>query len=258
MNIIPLQFNFIKSKPQSAVTSPLRMKSPVLKDTVSFSGNTEPVKKPDPLDKLVPKNQGVIYKKVRDKDGNVVKKERVEVDIVKTKANTFQFKKDKKVIGRVELRYIPEESCGDSSSFGGLGRNYEEEDITGARLAVDYLYNDCEEEYGGVGHLADLLEVAACKKLGIKPNVISYSVLDAVPLHYMRGKRFIPLNRFDKKFSKYYDRENLNEVVREIVEKTPKGQNFDTSSIKAPFFVTYMPKEMIKELEEELKEHPIF
>ena len=48
-----------------------------------------------------------------------------------------------------------------------------------------------------------------------------------------------------------------NETIKKIVENTPKGEKFDTSELKNTPLM-YMPKEMIKELEKELEEHPIF
>ena len=254
MNIIPLQFNFIKTKPQNTVTSPLRMKKQIAVDTVSFSGNTEPAKKPDPLDKLVPKNKGVIYKKVRDEKGKVIEKVPVKTDIVNDGGGLFLFKIDGKQAGGVVMSCLKKD-CDTKDS--DLIKDSENEGIVGDRMYVYYVQNDNQEEYGGIGHLADLLEVAACKEMGFEPNVISYSVEDSAPLHYLRGKRFIPFKEYSENLYKYYDNKNPDDVVKEIIDSTPKGEKFDTSNIK-DYFMVYMPKEMTKELEEELKEHPIF
>ncbi|MBQ6516115.1 hypothetical protein IJI31_02935 [bacterium] len=259
MKINPVQFNFIQPKPQSRVTCPLRMKPALKADTVNFTGfwDDSPMSK---MNSLVPKHKGIVYKNITDENGNVTGKVPVEVDIVKTAPNVFQFQKDKKIIGRVEMNYVPAYDC-DSSPYAVLSKTYKDEDIVGDRIEVQYIYNNCENEYSGVGHLSDLVEVAACKELGIKPNIISYSFDDVAPLHYKRGKRFIPYEKYcGKSEIDMYDLEgkNPNDTVREIVESTPKGKKFDTSPIKTPFLVMYMPKSQVKELEEELKEHPIF
>jgi len=252
MNIIPLQFNFIKPKPQSAVTSPLRIKNQITADTVSFSGNTEPVKKPDPLDKLIPKHKGIIYKKGTDENGNRTKTP-VKVDIENNKSGLFLFKIGEDIIGGVSMTYLRSNNPKEPD----LTRDYEEEGIVGDRIYVDYVENYKQEEYGGVAHLADLLEVAACKEFGIDTNVISLSRDEAAPMHYARGKRFIPFEKYDKELYEKYDNREPNEVVKNIVERTPKGEKYDTSEIK-DMFITYMPKSMAKELEEELKKNPIF
>jgi len=259
MKINPVQFNFIQPKPQSRVTCPLRMKPALKADTVSFSGFTDD-SSISKLNSLVPKHKGIIYKKITDENGNVREKVPVEVDIVKTEPNVFMFKKDGRVLGRVELNYIPAEEC-DKSPFAVLSKTYKDEDIVGDRLEVQYIYNNDEKEYGGIGHLSDLVEVAVCKELGIKPNIVAYSFEDVAPLHYKRGKRFIPYEKYSSECEMdMYDLrgKNPNDTVREIVESTPKGEKFNTSSIPSEFLVMYMPKERVKELEEELKTHPIF
>ena len=90
--------------------------------------------------------------------------------------------------------------------------------------------------------------------------MISYAALDASPMHYMRGKRFIPYERYCSLDEiEQYDLKDKtpNDTVKEIIKNTPKGKKFDTSELEM-FLVMYMPEEMIKKLEEELKKHPIF
>ena len=259
MRINPIQFNFIQTKPQNTVNSPLYMNNGLQTDTVSFSRlfkKEEPSKKSEKtLNDLVPKHKGIIYKKIKDENGKVIRKDPVEVDIVKIGDSDFEFEIDKKLIGGVRLGYFVRK--GREDAYNELRRNYKKEGIKGDRIIAEYIYNCKQEEYCGMGHLSDLIEVAACRELGFEPNVVSWSVTDAAPLHYMRGKRFVPFKRYNRHCHRYYHRKNPNDIVKEIIENTPKGQKFDTSKIHH-CFLTYMPKEMIKELEEELKEHPIF
>ena len=254
MNIKPLQFNFIQYAPKSTVTSPMRMRNQITADTVSFSGNNEPEKKPDPLDVLVPKNQGTIFRKVRDENGKIIGKEKVKVDIVNGGGGLFEFQLDGKTLGGVIMSCINAES---QKAKPEIKKDYEEEGIVGDRIYVDYVINYFEEEYGGMGHLADLLEVAACKEKGFDTNVISYSKCESSPLHYVRGKRFIPFSKYDKNLCKVYDNKDPNDIVKEVIDNTPKDEKFDTSKIRH-YFIMYMPKEQAKELEEELKANPIF
>ena len=259
MRINPIQFNFIQTKSQNRGNSPLRMSNPLKADVVNFTGFNRET--PDnKMAKLVPKHKGLIYKKVYDENDNVVDKIPVEVDIVKAEPRLFQFKKDGDIIGYVRLNYVPEEECSEDNPCS-LYKNYKEEGITGARIEVEMIRNAKDDEYGGIGHLGDLIEVAACKELGIKPNIISLSFDDVAPLHYSRGKRFIPYEKYSTPSEmEIFDLagEKPNDTVREIVENTSKDECYDTSSIKTPFLVAYMPKEMVQKLEEELKGHPIF
>jgi len=257
MRINPVQSNFIQHKPQNTVNRPMLLNNGLQTDTVSFSGLFKKEKTESPkktLKDVVPKHKGIIYKKVKDENGNIIKTP-VEVDIIKRRDGYFDFEKDGKLLGGVTMRYSSKE---DNKNYRSrICGDYKKEGIVGDRIIAEYIYNCKEEEYGGIGHLADLLEVAVCKELEIEPNVVSWSMPEAAPLHYKRGKRFVPFMRYNWLYYQKYGFKNPNDIVTEIIEKTPQGKDFDTSKINH-CFLTYMPKEMIKELEEELKEHPIF
>ena len=260
MRINPVQFNFIQSKQQKVVTSPLRMNNALQCDTVSFSGKNEE-DETSKIDNLKPKHKGIIYKKVRDENGNIVKVPH-EVKIVKRAGGMFEFRDGKDLVGYVRLGYIPASHCQKDSIYYDdyLTKNYDDLGIKDDRIEVDYVENFEEKKYGGIGHLADLIEVAACKELGFEPNVVSVSVPSALPMHYARGKRFVPYERYLDEFEmKKYDcfSKDPNEAVKEVVENKSKNGRFDTSSLDMALLM-YMPKDMIKELEEELKKNPIF
>ena len=254
MKINPINFNFIQNK-QNNRTLPQSSKLSGLKaDTYTFTGvaDAEDVAR---LNRLVPKHKGVVYKKVLDSKGEVIDKIPLEVDIKNCGEGTFHFDIDKKTIGGVVLKYIPRNKCKDTDN-DICSRFYPEEGFWGDRVAVDYLYNVNELQYGGIGHLADLLEVAVCNELGFKPSVISKSMEHAGPIHYKRGKRFIPFEKYDDQMKHFYNKDP-NEIIKAIVENTPKGEYFDTSCIYH-YFLTYMPDDMVEKLEDELSEHPIF
>ena len=166
MKINPIQFNLIQSKPQNRVSCPLCMNNSLDRDVFTFTGNTSVKDDIDKIGELVPKHTGFVYKKIKDEEGNVVDKVPVEVSIVKHTPDTFQFKQNDEVLGKVILKYIPAEKCKDNSS-DDLYKNYKDEDVVGDRIEVGYLYNYEKENYGGIGHLADLVAVASCKELGI-------------------------------------------------------------------------------------------
>lgn len=235
-----------KQLPQSPKLNTLKA------DTYSFTGIFDRFKKTKDLEELVPKHKGIVYEKIRDENGNVIKKVPVEVDIVKDTPKSFVFMRDQDIVGELKLEYV-------EGSWNGrmLRKNYRKHGVTGKRIEVNFVKNIAPEKYSGIAHLSDLIEVACCKEMGFKPTVVSYSINKVAPLHYLRGKRFIPFNEYNTYYSNYYEGCDPNEIVADIIKRTPKGEKFDTSEIKHSFLM-YMPKEMIQELEEELKEHPIF
>ncbi|MBQ6516114.1 hypothetical protein IJI31_02930 [bacterium] len=252
MNISCLNFNMIKpvqnnNRQNCSYANLVGLHA----DTVTFTGIN---KKEKTLEDLVPKNKGTIYKKETDANGNTVKTS-VKVDIVKSQPFEFTFIHDGEVIGKLDLTYIKKDEEGRYN--GILDSDYENEGVIGSRIDAEYVENFKQDEYGGIAHLADLIAVAACKELGIKPNVVSLSLEDAAPFHYVRGKRFIPFKEYHSDYYDFYDNKEPNDIVREIVENTPKGKNFDTLMIQHEF-LTYMPKEMIEDLETELEKNPIF
>jgi len=263
MKINPIQFNFVQSKPQSTSNTHFRLNNQLQCDTVSFTSNTRTEK----MNKLVPRHKGIIYKKITDKDGYVIRKIPVEVDIIKAGPEKFRFMHKGDEVGYVQVSYIPRKECineiEDYDSNEPLYKNYKDYGMVGARLGVDYVKNCNQEKYGGIGHLADLLEVACCKELGIKPKIISFSCISAAPFHYMRGKRFLPYGLYcsEKQMKKkdLYGKD-FNETVKEIIEETPLWTEDDVPEFKDDDFLPlmYVPKDMVRKLQKELKEHPIF
>ena len=112
MKINPIQFNLVQSRPQKTVSSPLHMNNSIQSDVVSFTGQAEERKSNAKMKKLVPKHKGIIYKKLKDADGVLVKVP-VLVDIVKSEPEEFEFKIDGRRIGYARLSYIPKEYCKD-------------------------------------------------------------------------------------------------------------------------------------------------
>ena len=267
MKIAPISFNFIGNYPKNTVNRPLYKMTSLQTDMVSFTANRPPETPYDKMGKLVPKYKGNIYKKITDEDGNVIRKIPVEVDIIKAEPERFEFIHDGEQVGYARLSYIPRKECiNEIEDYEGndpLYKNYKDLGLVGARLEVEYVKNEMDEEYGGIGHLADLLEVACCKELGIKPKVISFSELYAAPFHYKRGKRFVPYEQYcsdnQMKNMDLYGKD-FNETVNEIVENTEEGEEYDVPEFKDDAFLPlmYMPQEMIRKLQKELKEHPIF
>jgi len=226
------------------------------------------------LGKLNPRHKGIIYEKITQRDGSI-KKVPTKVKIEKEDGNVFNFVKNGETIGYVILNYITEEdkpyidfkeknsSHNYEFEFLGkykkdvLGKDYEKYGIKGDRIIVEFLTNNRESQYGGIGHLADLLEVACCKELGIKPNIISYSTKEAIPLHYKRGKRFIPFEMYNKDFTVLYGGADPNELAaKAIAEKDTHGK-YNLKDLGGSFLM-YMPEKLVEKYEKELEKNPIF
>ena len=109
-------------------------------------------------------------------------------------------------------------------------------------VEVEYIENLHPEQYSGFGKIADQIEVEHCLKRGLKYfDITSYGGLNSHALHYLRGKRF------------YSD--EINNKVKEIIEKTPKGKIFNTKFLGKQRM--YMPLEIIEKYKEIIKKHPL-
>ena len=96
--------------------------------------------------------------------------------------------------------------------------------------------------YSKFGNVADRIEVEHCLKRGLSDFTIdSEAALNSHALHYLRGKRFIP--------------EGINETVKQIIESTPTGEQYNTCRLGA--VKMYMPKELIQKYIEIIKKCPL-
>jgi len=207
------------------------------------------------LGKAIPKNKGIAYKKVKQKNG-AIEKIPIKVTIEKESGNEFIFKDGEKVIGGAQLTLITKDDIPRLFSRQIMLKDYPEVGITGDRIVVNLIKNKDEEKYGGIGHLADLIEVGCCKKLGIEPNIISLSMNTALPIHYKRGKRFIPFELYDKNLAEKYNNADPNDIVKEIIDNAEETGEFENNI--EDYFLMYMPKDLVEQYEKELKENPIF
>ena len=96
--------------------------------------------------------------------------------------------------------------------------------------------------YKNFGYLADQIEVEHCINRNLKDfEIISNASLNSHALHYLRGKRFIS--------------DGINQIVKGIIERTPKNQKFKTSFLGS--VKMYMPKDIIQKYIEIIKRTPI-
>lgn len=109
-------------------------------------------------------------------------------------------------------------------------------------IDVLFIQNNFPDLYGNIGKTADQIEVEHCLRRGLKNfDISSDAYLNSHALHYIRGKRFI-------------NPEN-NEIVRKIIENTPKGEMFHTEFLGK--IGMYMPLELIKKYIEIIQKSPL-
>ena len=131
---------------------------------------------------------------------------------------------------------------------------------------VQFIKNERPKEYGDFGYLADKLEVQHCLNRGLERfEITSYADFNSHGMHYKRGKRFIGVanEKQVKRFKELFNDVNgideksfgINEMVKYIVNHTPKGKSFNTWFLDQVSM--YMPKNLIKKYIKELRANPI-
>ena len=136
-----------------------------------------------------------------------------------------------------------------------LIRDYPNENIIGERIVVSYLENFDDEKYGGIGKLADKIEVKYCVENDITPNIISVAGDDSHIAHYSRGKRFI---KPDKESNAYdfllrkYGSPNPNRVLHELWDSAKKSGNIiDLKDWNKYDFAMYLPHRLVDKYKNE-------
>lgn len=139
--------------------------------------------------------------------------------------------------------------------FVELYENYPELGITGPRIVVEYLENFDDKNIGGVGALADKISVLHCLKRKIKPVIVSMADKDSHVAHYLRGKRFLPIESDTPKFNYYmdmYGTADVNEIVKELINNNKNSERISTDDWS--MVPMYMPQNKIDEIIKELKD----
>ena len=188
----------------------------------------------------------------------------VDVVVLKTNKNrtetTYHFvsKNRKKEYGYVDLTLCKNIKDFEYVYFGSdecLLKDYPEYGIKGQRVIVDYLQNNNDSRYSGIGKLADKITVKHCLDNGIKPVIISIADWDSHVAHYKRGKRYLPLEPGTKTynfFMKKYGSTDVNQVLEKLVEEAELNEEKVDISCWNPIPM-YMPKELAQKYVKELK-----
>lgn len=273
---------FISKNPVVRNDFHLRMKTPIFKldrDVLTLSnkvkithilpkeiertkGKTEQV-----TATLLPKTAFIQRKIMLNTTGEVMKVP-YEINIARhddSYMTTFHFldKNTKKEIGYVKIidwRKAPSVVQQYNFSFSRLLEDFPKQGIVGDRISIDFLQNNFEDTFSGIGKLADKLAVEYCLKNGIKPNITSVADYNSHAAHYMRGRRFFEISKQDPdidayEFKKTYGTLDPNKVIAERIKNTPKGQRVDTRDLCGLYM--YMPENIINKYIKEIKENPL-
>ncbi len=217
-----------------------------------------------------PLDKGTVYRKVLNENTGKIEKVPMEVDIAKSEDKTsvsyyFLAPDTHEEIGFViiddwkksRLNYLLD--C-DIVEDTRLLDNFPEQGIYGDRVSVYFLQNNDEDKYGGIGKLADQITIEYCLQSGIEPNIVSMADGNSHTAHYKRGRRFLPVEKYDKdvdyyEFVKQYGTDDPNKIIEERILNTPDGEKVDTTDLFGLYM--YMPQEVIQKYLELIKINPI-
>lgn len=219
---------------------------------------------------LNPKNKATIYQKVKNPITGKIENKPYEAFVAESSnewQTTYHFlSKDKKT----EIGYVKIDDWSkltdDCPLFGyykdsALLDNYPELGITGKRISIDFLQNNYEGLYGGIGKVADQAAIEYCLKNNFKPNITSVADYNSHSAHYNRGRRFFEIQKNDPDIDAYEFLESFgtldpNKIIAERIAQTPKGEKIDTRDLCALYM--YMPQSQINAYLELIKKNPIF
>ena len=206
-----------------------------------------------------PENKTVIFKKVKDHATGKLIKTPCEVYVAESVKDGWQttyhfIEKDLKTeAGYVTIddwSKLKKDSCyWEVYENSALLDNYPELGITGKRVSIEYLQNNNEELYAGIGAAADQIAVEYCLKNGFKPNITSVADYESHIAHYNRGRRFFEISKNDIDIDAYEFLEQFgtlkpDKIIEKRIAASKTGERIDTSDLGALHM--YMPQEIIQ------------
>lgn len=206
-----------------------------------------------------PENKTVIFKKVKDHATGKLIKTPCEVYVAESVKDGWQttyhfIEKDLKTeAGYVTIddwSKLKKDSCyWEVYENSALLDNYPELGITGKRVSIEYLQNNNEELYAGIGAAADQIAVEYCLKNGFKPNITSVADYESHIAHYNRGRRFFEISKNDIDIDAYEFLEQFgtlkpDKIIEKRIAAAKSGERIDTSDLGALHM--YMPQEIIQ------------
>lgn len=188
-----------------------------------------------------------------------IQNKKIKVNIIKSekpnKAVFYFMSPDlKKEYGYTYLSKVQNKNIYEHSYiFEELLEDYPEVGITGPRVIVEYTQNWNDKKFGGIGKLADKMAVKYCLDNDIDFNIISLADKGSHIAHFKRGKRFLPLDSYERKlYSNLYGSYDLNKILEQLLfeaEKNESTVNIGNWGMKA----IYMPKNIAQKYLSEIE-----
>ena len=123
---------------------------------------------------------------------------------------------------------------------------------------IAFVKKEMPKVYGGIEKLALKIAVANCLKRNLKKFEITGDAIDnSHAIHYLAGMRF---NKIDNQYraenvKRLYGTDDVNKVIKSIIQNTPNKGRYYTSILGC--VKMYMKKNVIKNIIEYLKQHPV-
>lgn len=138
----------------------------------------------------------------------------------------------------------------DKIIFNELLQDRPNQGIIGPKIVVDYLQNWNDKEIGGIGHLSDKLIVKYCLDNNLPINIVSVADRGSHLAHYLRGKRFFPLEESSLNYYKEnFGETDINKILQRMSDLHNKNEKI---KLKMGFLPMYMPKELVTKYINEL------
>ena len=218
--------------------------------------------------KFNPENRAIIYKKVKNPSTGEAQKVPCEVYVAQSQKDGWQTtyhlleKDSKKEAGYVTIddwsKLKKDSDLWDVYENSALLDDYPKLGISGKRISIEYLQNNDESLYSGIGAAADQLAVEYCLKNGFKPNITSVADYESHIAHYNRGRRFFEISKNDididaYEFLEQFGTLNPNKIIAERIAAAKPGEHIDTSDLGALHM--YMPQEIIQKYLEKIEKN---
>ncbi len=186
-----------------------------------------------------------------------INKQPIETRILKTtdNGNSISYNFMSKDL-REEYGYLHFTAYKDSKTkpmaFEELLEDKPEQGIVGPKIVVEYVQNWHSEKIGGIGHLADKLVVKYCLENNLPINIVSVADRGSHMAHYLRGKRFFPIEEGSYLWKYYGDKFGTADINKILEENIPTKNPHEKVKLDLGFLPMYMPQKLADKYTREL------
>ena len=213
-----------------------------------------------------PAQKAVIYKKVFNPETKTIQKIKQTVNIAVSKDKWYTTYHLLEPQTNRELGYVTicdfekAKNYKFSSLFmdSKLSKDYPEAEIFGPRISIEYLQNNFENEYSGIGKTADQIAIEYCIQNNINPQIVSLAEEGSLIAHYKRGRRFLGFEKENNEIKKLindYGTDDPNEIIAKMISNTKNSEHINCDALGSLYM--YMPQNIIEKYIKLIKESPI-